>query len=446
MYYALLVASFVIPVAAMLVAYRRSRDLFHPAILLGPIFIFMYAWMPFRLLQGGTLEDWFAPADMLWVQGINVAGMMFFFCGCVLGPSPRITLAHYPLRITERGRTALLHVSLFIGAIGFAGWFWTLATVGGFVTAFSESYGGGWHDLGYVRDSVLLLTPAVLLMQPVLATGKLKLSVWLALLLFATPWLLQGVLGARRGPLFVTVMALGLGHYLYKRRRPNVVVFSLCGMMLGYAMLFVVTNRDKISLTPDLSSFSYNVGDFSSQSSEANEYVYGTAVVLNSWETEFHYWGKRYFAIVFIRPIPKELWPTKYEDFGVPELRINAGTMGSGLGRTFAWNGVLGSAPGIVADLWVECKWLALPLMGLCGFLFAHVWRKAVFKGNAWIAQYIVCMLLGAYFVVQDMEPVLYRVLVYSIPMWFAWHWVDKASQRRRKPAMGAMTRLPAGA
>ncbi len=67
-------------------------------------------------------------------------------------------------------------------------------------------------------------------------------------------------------------------------------------------------------------------------------------------------------------PFPSAIWPTKYEDFGVPELLHNAGT-GEGIGDALGWVGAVGSAPGIVADLWVEVWWFAIAAMAILGWV-----------------------------------------------------------------------------
>src|SRR5580704_1102676 len=98
----------------------------------------------------------------------------------------------------------------------------------------------------------------------------------------------------------------------------------------------------------------------------------------------------------------------------------NAGT-GEGFAETLGWEGASGSAPGIIADLWVEFYWLNVPVLFLLGRVYGVAWRKAQLDGGPWIAQYIVLSALSIYFVMQTMEAIIFRVLILSIPMHAAW-------------------------
>lgn len=87
------------------------------------------------------------------------------------------------------------------------------------------------------------------------------------------------------------------------------------------------------------------------------------------------------------------------------------------------WKGAPGSAPGIVADLWIECSWLAIPILALFGWCYGKCWRNAVGKGRQWVAQYAVLSALSIYLVMQTMEAVIFRLALLSIPIWLAWKW-----------------------
>src|SRR5207248_6078090 len=118
-----------------------------------------------------------------------------------------------------------------------------------------------------------------------------------------------------------------------------------------------------------------------------NEYIYGTGAVLTAQARNKFYWGRRYAAQVVVRPVPTSAWPNKYADFGVPELKYNAGT-GEGFSEILGWVGADGSAPGVVADLWIEFRWFAIAVMAIIGRIYGTVWRKAIIDGRGWTAQY----------------------------------------------------------
>ena len=185
-------------------------------------------------------------------------------------------------------------------------------------------------------------------------------------------------------------------------------------------MLFLVTNRQNIYLGSDR-DVTVDVGAVVEKPDTGNEYIYGAGGLLSSEQRNSFYWGRRYLAQVLIRPIPHTLWPTKYEDFGLPEMTHNAGT-GEGFEETLGWQGAVGSAPGIVADLWMEFHWWNLPVLFLLGRFFGSAWRSAQLAGGLATAQYVIMAALSIYFVMQTMEAVIFRLLILSLPLRLVWY------------------------
>ena len=133
----------------------------------------------------------------------------------------------------------------------------------------------------------------------------------------------------------------------------------------------------------------------------------------------------------------------------MPELLHNAGT-GEGIADALGWRGAPGSAPGIIADLFVEVWWLAIVVMGVLGWTYGRVWRKAVTLGGVWTCQYIVLAALSIYLVMQTMEAVIFRTLLLSVPCWIAYRQVEarvRSRSRRRlfMPRAEAYARRAAG-
>jgi hypothetical protein len=199
------------------------------------------------------------------------------------------------------------------------------------------------------------------------------------------------------------------------------------GFVLSYLILLLVVNRSRIYWGSEL-ALDTDVSAFFQQEGAGNEYIYGSGTLLDSHYSGRHYWGRRYLAQLLIRPIPSSLWPTKYEDFGVSELTENAGN-GTNFLNTLGWMGAPGSAPGAIADLWVEFSWLATAALYLLGRGAAVVWNRAMSQGGIWAAQYCVLGALSIYFVMQTMEAVIFRLLLLSVPLWLTWMWSIRASQ-----------------
>ena len=280
-----------------------------------------------------------------------------------------------------------------------------------------------------------LLLTGILLAVASLSSGGPRLLSILVITAFGLPWLSQAVLMARRGPTFAFAVVMLMSWYLNRRRRPPILAMGALGLGLGWIVLFLVTNRSNIYLG---SSFdvSTNVSDIIEKPDAGNEYIYGSGTVLAAERRDHYFWMRRYLAQILVRPIPSAIWPTKYEDFGVPELLHNGGT-GEGIGDALGWNGAPGSAPGIIADLFVELSWLAIAAMALLGWLYGAVWKRAVIRGGPWSSQYVILSALSIYLVMQTMEAVIFRTLLLSIPCWITWRWALRApvTSRRSLPS-----------
>jgi hypothetical protein len=322
--------------------------------------------------------------------------------------------------------------------VGLSAWAITIINVGGIREAFSQSYSGGWDDNGYVRDASLLMFPASLLILSVIARFGFRFTYLGLLLLFIGPWLLQAAFTARRGPTFMITVMLSMGWYMNRGKRPSILMTAAAGASLGALMLFLVTNRGNIYIGSD-QQLTSDISSIVDTPDTGNEYIYGTGTILSSQQRQAFYWGRRYLAQIAVRPIPHSVWPNKYEDFGLPELTHNAGT-GEGFTETLGWQGAEGSAPGIVADLWLEFRWLNIPILWFIGRLYATIWRKTYMVGEPWITEYILMSALSIYFVMQTMEAVIFRLLILSFPACLAWYiakphqvaqkWVTKGRRR----------------
>ena len=427
MFELLLVLTAVIILVGITIAFDGSRDAFHPMIYIGGMLLFLYAWMPFKLLQANGLERFFDRGQLQFVQGLNVLGVLAFVIAClsvgVRLRGPRATA----VQLSEQTCNRLLIGAAITGMVGLTCWSITIINVGGFVQAFSTSYSGGNDASGYVRDGSLLLLVGILLAMSALSAGA---ALWRSLplmLLFGLPWLSSALLMGRRGPTFTLAVVLLMGWYINRSRRPPLLAVAIGGLCLGWFVLFLVTNRQSIYLG---SSFEMktDVSRMVDKPDTGNEYIYGTGTVLSSRKRDHYFWMRRYLAQVLVRPIPTAIWPTKYEDFGVPELLYNAGT-GEGFGDALGWVGAVGSAPGLIADLWVEVWWFAVALMGCLGLLYGFVWKRAVQRGGPWSSQYVVLSALSIYLVMQTMEAAIFRTLMLSIPCWLTWRWALRAPQ-----------------
>jgi hypothetical protein len=425
MFELMLIITAAIAVLGIAIAFDGSRDVLHPLVYIGPMLAFLYGWMPWKLFQDNGLVRFFDIEQLIFVQTLYLLGVLAFVVACLgVGVRIRKFQALTP-KHSERVCRRLLIGSAIAGAFGLTCWSITIINVGGFVNAFSSSYAGGWDDSGYVRDGSLLLLVGVLFAVTSLSVGGHRVWSISQAVVFGVPWLSSALLMGRRGPTFALTVVILMGWSINRTKRPPILAVGLCGLCLGWLVLFLVTNRDEIYLGSNF-DMKTDVSNVVEKPDTGNEYIYGTGTVLSSQRRDHYFWMRRYLAQVMVRPIPSAIWPTKYEDFGVPELLYNAGT-GEGFGDTLGWVGAVGSAPGIIADLWVEVWWLAVPLMAVLGWCYGFVWKKAVTVGGPWSSQYVVISALSIYLVMQTMEAVIFRGFLLSIPCWLIWRWSLRA-------------------
>ncbi len=425
----MLFAAVAIAVLGVVAAFDGSRDVFHPLIFIGPMLAFLYGWMPWKLLQQDGLSRFFDTDQLQSVQLLNVLGVLAFVGACLL-VGTRVRRPAGPAKpLSPRVVDRLLIGGGLVGGLGLSFWTITIVNVGGFRQAFSTSYSGGWDPSGYVRDGSLLLLVGVLFALTVLSSGGPRLVALIEVLAFGLPWITTAVLMGRRGPTFALSIVVLMGWYFNRAKRPPLLAIGVGGLCLGWLVLFLVTNRSNLYLGSDF-QMKEDVGSIVDTPDTGNEFIYGTGTVLSSQRRDHYFWLRRYLAEVLVRPIPSAIWPTKYEDFGVPELLYNAGT-GEGFGDTLGWVGAPGSAPGIVADLWVEVWWFAILAMALLGWGYGTVWKKAVTLGGAWSTQYVILSCLSIYLVMQTMEAVIFRSLMLSIPAWLVWRWAEAPTRER---------------
>ncbi|MGI4755217.1 MAG: hypothetical protein ACRYGF_00015 [Janthinobacterium lividum] len=439
MFLVLLLITAAIAAIGVICVLDGSGDIFHPLVYIGPMMIFLYTWMPWKLYMNGGLLRFFDSRQMLYIASLNLLGVLAFV-GCCLSVGVRsVPRRNIRMRLSREVCRRLLIGGALAGSVGLTCWAVTIVNVGGFVNAYSSSYSGGWDSSGYIRDGSILLLLGVSMAMLSRSAGGPRWPAYSMMLIFGLPWLAAALLMARRGPTFELAMFSFMSWFVNRKKRPPIVALGVAGVCLGWLVLFLVTNRGSIYIGSNF-DMKTDVSNIVESSDTGNEWIYGAGTVLSSERRDHYFWMRRYLAQILIRPIPSAIWPTKYEDFGVPELLHNAGT-GEGFGDTLGWKGADGSAPGIVADLWVEVWWFAVPLMGGLGWLYGWVWRKSVTEGGPWVSQLIVLNAISIYMVMQTMEAVIFRSLLLSIPGWLIWRYARQYRPRENRGPVGVRSR-----
>ena len=84
-------------------------------------------------------------------------------------------------------------------------------------------------------------------------------------------------------------------------------------------MLFLASNRRNLYLGSerDVDTEAFEEALVVGEGSGGQEFIYSSGLILSAEQLDHFYWGQRYFTLLFVRPIPTLIWPTKYEDLGL---------------------------------------------------------------------------------------------------------------------------------
>jgi hypothetical protein len=437
--------------AAMVGSYWRTRDPFHPLVYFVPMFLYIYVVMPARMLHQGSLHHFFPDlARLVYVQMMNLLGLGAFCVGCCWtilsrrGAPCQPRLVVLPAQVRRRMGT-LGHWFGWIGLVAFSV---MLAAAGGPYEAFSHPKGGAISSSassGYLSCAVMLTIPALGLLMLAWQRQRFGPRHLALILAFASPYLLQGTLGARRGPAFLIAVPLFMFWYMVRGRRPQLwVAFSFLSV-LGLGLFFLVTQRSEIYLGSDFDLDTSSLVDrvaLSEHDPRQTEFAYGAGAILNAAYHGKYYWGRRYATILLVRPIPKQLWPSKYADFGIPEITSNQGLRGSEWLTSIGWLPTRGGATGFVADLFCEFSWGAIAFCFLLGRSYETLWSKAGSRGGLWIIAYVTAAAVSVFLATQSVAAAAYRFLFMMVPLVLvhqsgAWRVASSAPRRVPRATYG---------
>lgn len=435
MFLTLVYATIAVCLIAAVFAYFSENDVFHPAIIFAGLCLFSYGYMPYSLTKDDLLFTYVTHQQAEFCQTLALIGVSALMVGCFVGPSLYSPSPHRP--IAKYSRKTLALGAYILGAIGLGCWFATIHGAGGIVAAFGKADGAGWSDYAYIRDGIYLLVVGLILL---ITPQAMRYRDWIwygAVFTFTVPWVIQGLLGARRGPTFVIAATLAMTWYLARRTRPSLPLMLGGAFALGCLMLFLVTNRGNIYIGSDFTHVRTDITSIVTDANASNEYIFGIGCIETANKTNHYFWGKRYLAQIVVRPIPHQIWPNKYVDFGVPELLRNAGVAGFGMTGIMGWTAVPGAAAAMIADLWVEFCWLMIPVLFIIGCIYSYIWKRAVTEGGPWNSQYTIIAVLAVYLVTQSGEAVIFRLLILTVPTRWVWYKAQEVlvfQQARRQP------------
>ncbi|MCA9025594.1 MAG: oligosaccharide repeat unit polymerase [Planctomycetaceae bacterium] len=433
---------------------KRSRDPLFPLVIMGPMLLYVYVYQPLVSVTAPTRVQIFPSLEpLVMVHVVNLLAVSAFCVGCIWHRRPRGVDHRFDVLRQELGpriRNRIFSLGIILG----------LLACGSF--AFMVQYSGGWTKVfsvakpfvrgpsGYIGEMPMLSYPAVFLLAISFQGRRLTPVRILTMILVLMPHVIMATIGGRRGPTFLVTCSL-VGAWCIIRQRPPKVRSILVGLgAVGCLMLLLQSNRNNLFKFWDRSDLDLTgIEQLWSppQLTYGDEYVVATATIITSSELAHHYWGVRYFAQFVVRPFPRFLWPSKYEDLGVGWMATDPGKSGI---STSEWLDVVGfepaggSAGGLVMDLFLEFSWGAIPVCFLLGLMFSSIWKRWVSRGGIWTLIYVEMMILSVYLITQSVGAWLYRTMLLVGMTWIFWR-TNMPRQRQVRQMPRARSMKPPG-
>jgi hypothetical protein len=426
----------VLGVAGMAAAYQRSRDPFHPLVVACPIAMFVYGYMPWAL-RDQRATTWFVS-----VEGLERAQLvflcllaMFVAGGLVASRSARWPAETGAPRLLGGARRRLLAAGLTVGAIGLVAWMALIVSEGGLRQVYDQPHGGDvLHPSGWVREMPRLTLVGILLTM----AASRALAPRLLALAMAAPHIVHTALGTRRGPLYVTVILLVVSFYVFEGRRPRFVASLAAGGALGLLLLLLLANRSRVYYGSQQSVTLDVTDSIAFRPNSGNDYLVAAGLVVAADRTGRFGWGLSYVEQLFLRPIPREWLPEKWDilqEETVTELDV-ASTLG--------WEPPPGWAPTLFAHLYTEFGWFSLAVSALLGWVYGWTWRRSVESPAVGWQALQVLMLVGLlHLITQGFWAMAVPLMLMFVPAWLALRW---ALERPFWRLRAAAPPLPPGA
>jgi len=441
----------------MAAAYARSHDPLHPMMYLGPMLGYVYFFYPAVLYYHELIVECFPDEpDVSYAQLVNLLGVSAFVLGVLhFRISPEVLRRRAQALLTPVMLRRMRTTGWALGLFGLAVYFGNVWLKGGLghVYATPKAYLGAVS--GYLSSAPLLTIPAAMLYLMSRHERKAGLRDFLIVIVFISPHLIHGVLGARRGPLFLAVVALFFGWFISRARRPSLHL-ALGGVgVAGLLALFVVSQRQNIYLGSDFNfdreAYLQWISPREANMGHTTPYSWG--LILTSRDAHHHFWGRRYLVQLLVRPIPRQLWPRKYEATGMGWMLTRSGSGGMDDESWLSSVGRLpqaGSAAGMVADSYLEFGLLGLVVCYLVGRIYAELWKRSVILHGVWSIIYLEACAVSIFVPSQGVVTAwLYRLLFLAVPTYVIWRLITGRRREAEPDENGALPpvegREPAG-
>jgi len=411
--------------ASMGFAYFRTRDALHPMLILGGMLLYVFVWRPAVLIGSGALLKYVTPDQILFGQTLFTLGVVAL-CWGILYRTPRKT-GRVRFEVSTRTQRRMVEVACVLGTLALSSYWFAIWNSGGFVKVYSHAKAHMSTGSGWFNEMVNLAIPAAALMVLAWQAKRSSPHYLFLAILFASPVLTTGLLGARRGPTFIISATLLVAWYVGAKRRVALWKILIGFGTLGLLLIFLITHRREIHLGS--TEVSFNVDSVFSrlvqtEVTPSDDTVFMFGYVNGIREKNAHLWGLRYIATYLVRPIPRQIWPTKYQDLGLGWMasgRDLGGITKADWREVLGWVPRQGSAIGFVGDLFLEFSWFGLIGCYFIGRFFNALWDRGRVRGGLWTLLYVEAAALTVFVPTQSISAVFHRFLLMALPTLLIW-------------------------
>ena len=348
------------------------------------------------------------------------------------------SLASAVLSLPIDARRRAVHVGCVLGGVAVAAFAYMTTSAGGLLASYGQAKGGAGSQVGWLSKAPMMALPAIVLLFIGWSGNVMTWGHIATIAAFASPHLIHGILGTRRGPAFSIFATLFFGAFVIRRQRPRVITILAAMFGIGVLVLFLINNRDRIYLGGDVlaewSQPGYRTAVSESGAEDVGEdWLFSAGVILTSRDSGTHFWGTRYLMNMFVRPIPRAVWPTKYEDTGFGWIDGQSdmeGMADSEWVRAVGWIPVRGAAAGLVADTFLEFSYFGIVACALAGWFYGYVWWRMIRSGGVWTILFVIATSLCIYVPTQNVTAWLYRFMLMGVPMIIVWKlYIDRRTR-----------------
>jgi len=406
-------------VGFILISLARTRDPLAPAVIFGAMLLFQYVFYPIRfeltvpIALRGMLDD----EQLVFAQSLFLGGVICLLSGLVIGSGVRRRGA--PLfggpALTTGQRLAARKTMRVLAAIALGSALYASITAG-------RLAGNVASEFGYVNEAYHFSVPATAMYLLSVSHRRLTRKDLFVCVVLMSPLLIRGLFVAKRGPTLIFILGLSMAWFLAARRRPSLPALAAGGAAAFFLVALLFFNREAIWRGQEIDTDIDPLG-FASIN-PGNDYIYGAAMANVALERNDHDYGGRFLITFLVRPVPSQIWPTKYSD---ASNFLNVGfysSIGKYINESYlyfvsypilGWQIAPGAYWGIVTDMFWEFRYFGFIALYAGGFVIGSLYRRSS-QGVLAFLIYVVTMSVTPYIVAQDLGESGFRILFMTVP------------------------------